>query len=113
MKAIWVRRLVPQAEKTNSLSKVQFGNWKGRTALDALLLKVTTIDSLHLFRLNRGLLNNDAVACYYRMIPALTSLHLQCLGLPASAAKYSVSINKNMRHHVRTNAGKSSEFYQH
>eukprot|EP00957_Ditylum_brightwellii_P064840 4919027-Ditylum_brightwellii.AAC.1 len=40
-------------------------------------------------------------------------MHLQCLGLPESAAKCSVSINRNMRHHVRTNAGKSSNFYQH
>eukprot|EP00957_Ditylum_brightwellii_P124659 9500892-Ditylum_brightwellii.AAC.1 len=113
MKVIWARQLVPQAEKTKFLSKVQFGNWKGRTVLDALLLKVTTMDSLSLFRLNGGLLNNNTVACYDRMIPALMSVHLQCPSLPASAAKCSVSINKNIRHHIRTNVGKYSEFYHH
>eukprot|EP00957_Ditylum_brightwellii_P028745 2171301-Ditylum_brightwellii.AAC.1 len=82
MKVIWARRLVPQAERHDYISPVQFGNWKGKTALDALLLKITTIDSLRLFRLNGGLLNNNAVACYNRMIPAVSSLHLQCLGLP-------------------------------
>eukprot|EP00957_Ditylum_brightwellii_P180020 13713466-Ditylum_brightwellii.AAC.1 len=71
------------------------------------------MDSLHLFRLNGGLLNNDAVTCYDCMIPVLTSMHLQCLGLPESAAKCSISINKNIRHHVRTNAGKCLNFYQH
>eukprot|EP00957_Ditylum_brightwellii_P034124 2586810-Ditylum_brightwellii.AAC.1 len=76
MKVIWVRRLVPQAEKCNYISPVQFGNQKGRTALDALLLKITTMDLFRLFRLNGALLNNDAVACYDRMVPALLSLHL-------------------------------------
>eukprot|EP00957_Ditylum_brightwellii_P015888 1196830-Ditylum_brightwellii.AAC.1 len=65
------------------------------------------MDSLQLFRLNGGLLNNDAVACYDRMIPALTSIHLQGLGLPPKAAECSVLINQNMKHHVRTNAGES------
>eukprot|EP00957_Ditylum_brightwellii_P102760 7831129-Ditylum_brightwellii.AAC.2 len=79
MKVIWVRCLVPQAEKCNYISPVQFGNQKGRTALDALLLKITTMDLLRLFRLNGALLNNYGVACYDRMIPALSSLRLQSL----------------------------------
>eukprot|EP00957_Ditylum_brightwellii_P123640 9425938-Ditylum_brightwellii.AAC.1 len=44
MKVIWKRRLVPVAEKTQFLSPVQFGNMKGQTTLDALLLKVVTMD---------------------------------------------------------------------
>eukprot|EP00957_Ditylum_brightwellii_P141632 10790072-Ditylum_brightwellii.AAC.1 len=39
LKIIWNKRLVSTAEKANFLSPVQFGNWKGRTALDALLIK--------------------------------------------------------------------------
>eukprot|EP00957_Ditylum_brightwellii_P038484 2908591-Ditylum_brightwellii.AAC.1 len=60
MKVVWARQLVPKAEEYNYLSRVQFGNQKGGTALDALLLKITTMDSLRLFRLNGALLNNDA-----------------------------------------------------
>eukprot|EP00957_Ditylum_brightwellii_P010590 802132-Ditylum_brightwellii.AAC.1 len=41
---IWNHRLVPTADKTNFLSPVQFGNRKGRTALDALLMKIVTMD---------------------------------------------------------------------
>eukprot|EP00957_Ditylum_brightwellii_P082488 6271448-Ditylum_brightwellii.AAC.1 len=44
LKVIWNRRLVPVAEKTQFLSPVQFVNRKGQTALDALLLKVVTMD---------------------------------------------------------------------
>eukprot|EP00957_Ditylum_brightwellii_P140004 10668559-Ditylum_brightwellii.AAC.1 len=60
MKVIWNRCLVPVAEKTGMLSPFQFGNRKGQTALDVLLLKVVTMDCLRLFRLNGAILNNDA-----------------------------------------------------
>eukprot|EP00957_Ditylum_brightwellii_P041113 3112409-Ditylum_brightwellii.AAC.1 len=47
------------------------------------------------------------------MIPALMSLHLQCLGLPESAAKCGVSINKSIKHFVRTNTRESTDSYHH
>eukprot|EP00957_Ditylum_brightwellii_P199792 15230846-Ditylum_brightwellii.AAC.1 len=46
MKVIWARHLVPQAERHDYISRVQFGKRTGKTALDALLLKITTMDSL-------------------------------------------------------------------
>eukprot|EP00957_Ditylum_brightwellii_P133433 10173154-Ditylum_brightwellii.AAC.1 len=99
MKVIWNCRLVPIAEESEYLSEVQFGNRKGRTSLDALLLKIVTMNCLRLYGLNGALLNNDAVACYDQMVPQLTSLTLQGLGLPDNAAKCSVLLNQNMRHH--------------
>eukprot|EP00957_Ditylum_brightwellii_P142390 10848782-Ditylum_brightwellii.AAC.1 len=77
MKVIWNRCLVPVAEKSRMLSPVQFGNRQDCTALDALLLKVVTMDCLRLFRLNGAILNNNATACYDCMIPELSSIHLQ------------------------------------
>eukprot|EP00957_Ditylum_brightwellii_P113513 8655066-Ditylum_brightwellii.AAC.1 len=81
------------------LSPVQFGNRQGRTALNALLLKVVTMDCLHLFRLNGTILNNNATAYYDRTVPELSLVHLQGLGLPDNAAKCSVLLNHNMQHH--------------
>eukprot|EP00957_Ditylum_brightwellii_P068387 5191515-Ditylum_brightwellii.AAC.1 len=73
LKIIWNQQLVPTAEKTQFLSPVQFGNHKGRTALDALLLKIVTMDCICLYRLNGAILKNDAAACYDCMIPELTA----------------------------------------
>eukprot|EP00957_Ditylum_brightwellii_P074542 5663590-Ditylum_brightwellii.AAC.1 len=95
------------------LSPVQFGNRKGRTALDALLLKVVTMDCLHLFYLNGTILNNNATACYNWMILEISSLHVQSLSLPDNATKCSVLINHDMKHFVKTNAGITKEFYKH
>eukprot|EP00957_Ditylum_brightwellii_P104634 7973176-Ditylum_brightwellii.AAC.1 len=58
-------------------------------------------------------LNNDAKACYDRMIPEVTSLHLQSLGLPPVAIKCSVLLNKNMPHFVKTSEGILAENYKH
>eukprot|EP00957_Ditylum_brightwellii_P019597 1478368-Ditylum_brightwellii.AAC.1 len=69
MKVIWNKRLVPVAKQFHFLSPVQFGNRTGKTSLDALLLKIATMDSLRLFQLNSAVLNNDAKTCYDRMIP--------------------------------------------
>eukprot|EP00957_Ditylum_brightwellii_P125799 9590237-Ditylum_brightwellii.AAC.1 len=98
-KVIWNKRLVPVAERTKMISPVQFGNRKGRTALDTLLLIVVTMDCFRLFCLNRAILNNDAVACYDHMIPEVSSIHIQSLGLPKEAAKCSVLVNHKMQHH--------------
>eukprot|EP00957_Ditylum_brightwellii_P137657 10493843-Ditylum_brightwellii.AAC.1 len=102
-----------KAEAHEYISRLQFGNRKVRSALDALLLKITMMDSLYLFCLNGRLLNNDAVACYNHMIPALASLHLQSLGLPQQAAVCSVQVNKKVQHVVCTSAGELTEYYQH
>jgi hypothetical protein len=47
------------------------------------------------------------------MIPAVTSLHLSSLGLPDSAVKCSVRLNKDMKHYVQTATGTTNEFYRH
>ena len=95
------------------LSEVQFRNRKGRTALDTLLLKIITTDSICLLRLNGAILNNGAVACYDRMIPECTALHLRSLGLPEPATKSSVLLNHNMQHHVKTAHDISKTSYRH
>eukprot|EP00957_Ditylum_brightwellii_P038917 2940753-Ditylum_brightwellii.AAC.1 len=71
------------------------------------------MDTIRIFQLNGALLNNNAVACYDCMVPGLTSLQLQSLGLQAPAVKCSVKLNYDMRHHIKTNAGISTELYGH
>eukprot|EP00957_Ditylum_brightwellii_P023800 1796368-Ditylum_brightwellii.AAC.1 len=63
------------------------------------------MDSLRLFRLNGAVLNNDAKACYNRMIQEVTAQHLQSLGLPVNATKCSVKINQKMKHYIKTAEG--------
>eukprot|EP00957_Ditylum_brightwellii_P038239 2891195-Ditylum_brightwellii.AAC.1 len=71
------------------------------------------MDCVCLFCLNGAILNNNAMACYNCMIPEVTSIHLQSLGLSEEAVKCSVLLNHNMRHHVKKTAGVSREHYRH
>eukprot|EP00957_Ditylum_brightwellii_P026314 1990300-Ditylum_brightwellii.AAC.1 len=71
------------------------------------------MDSFCLFCLNGAVLNNGAKACYNRMIPEVTFLHLQSLGLPPAATKCSLLLNKNMSHFVITSEGILAESYKH
>eukprot|EP00957_Ditylum_brightwellii_P056242 4263218-Ditylum_brightwellii.AAC.1 len=112
LKIIWNQRLVPTAEKTQFLSPVQFGNCKGRTALDVLLLKIVTMDCIRSYRLKSAILNNNATACYDHTILELTAVHLQALGLPDNATGTSVKLNQNTQHHIKTMVGVTDTFYQ-
>eukprot|EP00957_Ditylum_brightwellii_P183182 13953204-Ditylum_brightwellii.AAC.1 len=71
------------------------------------------MDCLRLFRLNGAVLNNNAMACYDRMIPEMTALHLQSLGLPRKATKCSVLLNYNMTYYIKTPKGVSTDHYKH
>eukprot|EP00957_Ditylum_brightwellii_P166034 12641486-Ditylum_brightwellii.AAC.1 len=71
------------------------------------------MDCFRLFHLNGAILNNDAAACYDCMIPEVSSIHLQSLGLPKEATKCSVLVNQKMCHHVKTTAGVSNAHYRH
>eukprot|EP00957_Ditylum_brightwellii_P065326 4954600-Ditylum_brightwellii.AAC.1 len=71
------------------------------------------MDCICLFRLNGAILNNDASACYDQMIPEVSSVHLQSLGLPDNAIKCSILINKNMNRSIKTTAGVTKDTYQH
>eukprot|EP00957_Ditylum_brightwellii_P187694 14292399-Ditylum_brightwellii.AAC.1 len=53
------------------------------------------------------------MACYNHMILKVSSLHLQSLGLPESAANCSVLLNHNMRHYVKTKASITKDHYRH
>eukprot|EP00957_Ditylum_brightwellii_P140394 10696973-Ditylum_brightwellii.AAC.1 len=47
------------------------------------------------------------------MIPQLTFLTIQSLGLPKKATKCSVHLSKDMQQFVRTLAGFSKDYYTH
>eukprot|EP00957_Ditylum_brightwellii_P119166 9089796-Ditylum_brightwellii.AAC.1 len=112
LKIIWNHQLVPVTDKTNFISPVQFGNRKGKMALDVLLLKTVTMDCICLFRLNATILNNNAEAWYSHITPELTGMHLKALGLPNNAVKTSILLNQNTKHYIKTSDGVTKVCYQ-
>eukprot|EP00957_Ditylum_brightwellii_P083648 6358225-Ditylum_brightwellii.AAC.1 len=101
LKVIWNRHQVLVAEAQNMISPVQFGNCKDRTSLDALPLKIITMNCICLFCLNGTILNSNVESCYDCMIPEVTAMHLQSLELPENATKTSMLLNHNAQHFVK------------
>eukprot|EP00957_Ditylum_brightwellii_P036148 2738911-Ditylum_brightwellii.AAC.1 len=53
------------------------------------------------------------MACYDQMIPEVTALYLQSLGLPSEATKCSVLLNHNMTRYIKTSKGIFNNHYKH
>eukprot|EP00957_Ditylum_brightwellii_P210872 15365507-Ditylum_brightwellii.AAC.1 len=79
---IVARQLMHNAEQHNFLSEDQHGGCNGREALDIMLGKTITFETLHLQRANSGCTNCDAKACCDRIIPLVLLLAYFKAGLP-------------------------------
>jgi hypothetical protein len=67
-------RLMTNAEKHGLLHKAQFGSRKGRMAISAVLLKRISYDIIRQARMDACMFDNDASACYDRMIPSISMI---------------------------------------
>jgi hypothetical protein len=85
---VWGKQLVHHARKLGFIppnSSAQ--SPAGRQAASALLLKVLSFDLIRLLRTTATVFNNDATACYDRILPVLSMICCQHLGLPPIATK--------------------------
>jgi hypothetical protein len=71
---LFSRRLMPQAEKYGLLHPSQYGARKGKMAIDAVLLKRLSYDIIRQTRMDACVFDNDATACYDRMIPSIVMI---------------------------------------
>ena len=78
---IWSRRLMKQGEKLEAFGDEQWGSRNGRSANAVVLLKHFTYEMMELTKSDGGTLDNDAMACFDRIIPALTNLRSRQLGV--------------------------------
>ena len=88
LRLVWGKRLVHHSLKAGEIPVEQFGSKPGSLAMSAALLKVLTFDLIRLTRSQATIFNNDAQACYDRILPVLSQICCQQLGLPPIAAKF-------------------------
>jgi hypothetical protein len=100
-----------QAETLHALDDQQYGLRKGRSAEDTALLKHDTYDLMCITHSDGATFDNDAKACYYRIIPNLMSLCGQQLGLPGHIAQAHATLLLNARYHVKTTLGVTDTLY--
>ena len=107
---LWGRRLMRQAERINILGEQQFGSRKGRCAEDVALLKMITCELINITKTDGGTFDNDAKACYDRIIINLMSMCAQQLGMPPESAELQATILLLAKYRLKTALGLLVEF---
>ena len=112
LKLQWGHRLVRRALSLNLvLHDGQHGSIPGRTSVDSVMLTQLTADLCRVLKHDYARFDNDASACYDRIIVGLGMLAARKCGMPASAIKTHTDALQFMRYTVKTVHGVSEDNY--
>ena len=111
MKMQWGKRLVRRSTKHMLLNTGQFGSVPNHTALEPILLTQLTNDNCRILRRNMARFDNDASACFDRIIVPLAMLAARRCGMSEEAIKIHAGTLENMKYSVKTQFGTSKGMY--
>ena len=89
------------AKKHGILHKAQFGSRQGKMAISAVLLKHISCNILRQTRMDACIFDNDASACYDRMIPSIAMIKSRQAGMSRNVAKVMLTLLLRMEYHFR------------
>jgi hypothetical protein len=112
LKLQWGSRLVRRADKQHLLHEGQHGSAPRRTAMDPIMLTQLTTDLCRLLKHNLARFDNDASACYDRIIVALGMLAARRCGMPKHSVNTHASSLRFMEYTVKTVFGISEANYK-
>ena len=108
---LWSRRLLWHADSLHLLGDSNAGFRRQRSSEEVHLFKHLIYGTLRLTRTDAFSFDNDAMACFDRIVLLGASLLGQSLGLPASHCDVILNTLRDTRYHLKTRHGTSSEFY--
>jgi hypothetical protein len=111
LKLQWGHRLVRRSLKMNLLHDGQHGSVPGRTSLDPIMLTQLTTDLSRILKHDFARFDNDASACYDRIIIALAMLAARKCGMPNHAIRVHADALQFMKYVVKTIHGASEANY--
>jgi Reverse transcriptase (RNA-dependent DNA polymerase) len=113
LKVLWGKRLVENADSMDLLHQGQSGSRPNRRCVDVVLGKTMKYEYALLTRTSLAVLDNDAKACYDRIVCNLASTVSKKFGMPANAVRLQAATLENMRYNLRTALRDSTVCYQH
>jgi hypothetical protein len=108
---IWGSRLVKRAVSLNLLNNGQHGSIPRSKATDPIMLTQLTTDLCRILKHNLARFDNDASACYDRIIVALGMLAARRCGMPESVVQTHADCLNLMKYTVKTFHGVSESNY--
>jgi len=111
LRYIWGRQFMRHNEKNQAWHSNQYGSRKGIQGQSATLNKVLTLDITRYYAEPAAIVDNDAKACYDRMIPVVLSYALICLGLPKALTRFMCKWLEEATYYIKTSKGVSKFQY--
>ena len=111
MKLQWGKRLVQRANKHKLLNTGQFGSVPGHTSLEPIMLTQFTNDNCRILRKTLARFDNDASACFDRIIVPLAMAAARRCGMSNESVRIHAETLDRMEYSVKTMFGLSSEKY--
>ncbi|KAI2493732.1 hypothetical protein MHU86_20802 [Fragilaria crotonensis] len=112
LKIMWGSRLVNRSVQLNLLNEGQHGSVPGRTTMDPVMLNQLTTDLCRVLKVNYARFDNDASACFDRIIVALGMMAARRCGMPVEAVRTHAKALELMQYMVKTIYGVSEESYK-
>ena len=112
LKIMWGSRLVRRSVDLNLLNDGQHGSVPGRTTMDPVMLNQLTTDLCRVLKVNYARFDNDASACFDRIIVALGMMAARRCGMPVAAIRTHAKALELMQYMVKTVYGVSDRSYQ-
>ena len=84
----WNRRLMWRCTQKKTLCEDQWGSRPGKSALDVACLKALTYELSALTRTDCGTFDNDATACYDRIVPNVAMMVAKHYGMPSKGTRF-------------------------
>ena len=111
LRYIWGRQFMRHNEHHQAWHSNQYGSRKGIQGQSATLNKVLTLDVIRYYVEPAAIIDNDAKACYDRMIPVLLSYALIRLGLPKQLTRFMCKWLEQAQYFIKTSKGISKHYY--
>jgi hypothetical protein len=111
LKIMWGSRLVRRAQSLDLLHDGQHGSVPGRQPMDPIMLNQLSSDLCRILKLNYARFENDASACFDRIIVALGMLAARRCGMPKEAVRTHAKSLELMQYTVKTVHGISESSY--
>ena len=110
LRALWPRRLMPNADRLGLLGTKQKGGRSGFQTYDCLLMQILSMSICVVARQNAIIANYDS-KCFDRILLPVAGLLARRAGAPSSMVRANVLIKRDATHRVQTAHGLSSQSY--
>ena len=112
-KLIYVKKMMSEVERLNLITEEQYGGRSRRQALMVVVNKIMYYSITNQTLIPAAYMDDDARACYDRIIPSVAALESQKWGIRNDTANLTTKIIQHQKFHIRTNNGISREYYKY